>query len=91
MSTLNIEDKPNSSLFTDFADQHRYTIQQYMDPHQGAGLNRGCPGMKQLCKPNCPDQFFCENSSCPMGYVRAAKGMCYPNDGIGELKPAIFD
>ncbi len=89
MSLLNFEETPNGALFTDFADQHRFTMLQYMNPHQGAGLNKGCPSM-DICKPSCPGQFYCENSFCPRGYVRAAKGMCMPNDGVGELKPAVF-
>lgn len=83
----NIDERPNGSLFTDFSDQHRYTMHQYMNPNQGAGLNKGCASMS-LCKPSCGPQFFCENSVCPRGYVHASEGMCFPNNGVGKLKKA---
>jgi hypothetical protein len=71
----------NGNLYTDFADQHRNDARQYQQQqlHQGAGLNDGCPTIDH-CKPSCAPMFFCPDSTCPRGHVRAAGGNCLPND-----------
>lgn len=71
----------STASYTSFSNQHAISNMQDSKELFGSCIAQATP---PPCKPSCPPQFYCEQSSCPPNYVRASNGLCYCNGECSE-------